>query len=108
MTKQPSLIWFKSLRNKDVGLVGGKNASLGEMISQQKAEGIRVPDGFATTSHAYWQFLKYNDLRDRIQKQLSTLKKDKSNLAQIGKAIRNLFSAADFPPEIYKGVRSRL
>ena len=104
MTKQSSLIWFKELRNKDVSLVGGKNASLGEMISQLKAEGIRVPDGFATTSHAYWRFLEHNNLKEKITKQLTSLKKDKSNLATIGKAIRKMFLAADFPPEIEKDI----
>ena len=52
--------WFSDLTNKDVEVVGGKNASLGEMIGTLKEKGVRVPDGFATTAEAYWQFLTPN------------------------------------------------
>ncbi|MFO7766802.1 MAG: PEP/pyruvate-binding domain-containing protein [Pelovirga sp.] len=52
-----SIRWFADLNNEDVALVGGKNASLGEMIGTLKAEGIQVPDGFATTSRAYRRYL---------------------------------------------------
>lgn len=94
------LIQFVKARNADVGLVGGKNASLGEMISQLKKKGIRVPDGFAITAHAYWTFLEYNDLKEKIEQKLASLKRDKSNLGQVGKAIRALFVATEFPEEI--------
>jgi pyruvate,water dikinase len=94
------LIWFADLRSENIALVGGKNASLGEMISQLQKEKIRVPDGFAITSYAYWNFLKYNNLNENIAVKLSSLKKDKSNLTQVGKAIRKLFAATEFPPEI--------
>ncbi|MFT5702962.1 MAG: pyruvate,water dikinase [Rickettsiales bacterium] len=100
------LIWFKDLCNSDIAVVGGKNASLGEMIFNLKKEGINVPDGFATTSYAYWQFLKHNNLKQKIQDKLLTLKEDKSNLVQIGKFIRKLFVTADFPPEIKKDLLS--
>lgn len=53
---------FEQLRNTDVGSVGGKNASLGEMISQLKAKGVRVPTGFATTAHAFREFLAQDGL----------------------------------------------
>ena len=58
--------WFEKLRSKDVPLVGGKNASLGEMIMTLKKKGIWVPDGFATTADAYWRFLEENDLKDQL------------------------------------------
>ncbi len=101
MNKQKlHLIWFTELRAENVTLVGGKNASLGEMISQLQKKEIRVPNGFAITSYAYWNFLTYNNLNEKIALKLSSLKKDQSNLTQVGKAIRKLFAATEFPPEI--------
>lgn len=100
MPSEPILIWFENLRNTDVSIVGGKNASLGEMISQFKKKDILVPDGFATTAHAYRDFLEYNDLNERIREYLDQLKPDRSNLAQIGKKIRALFRTAKFPSTV--------
>ena len=65
--------WFEDLTSDDVGEVGGKNASLGEMIQSLKAEGVRVPDGFATTAEAYWKFLQTGDLKDQIRDRLQEL-----------------------------------
>ena len=62
--------WFGNLTSEDVPLVGGKNASLGEMISSLGAKGVRIPDGFATTSQAYWDFIDHNQLKDQIADQL--------------------------------------
>ena len=59
------VIPFEKLRNQDVAAVGGKNASLGEMISQLNAQGVRVPGGFATTANAFNDFLMHNKLRDK-------------------------------------------
>src|SRR6186713_712297 len=67
---------FEHLRMTDVEVVGGKNASLGEMISQLAATGVRVPGGFATTAHAFRQFLKHEGLDARIQDRLATLNTD--------------------------------
>ena len=61
-------IWFENLRMTDVERVGGKNASLGEMISQLTEKGVRVPGGFATTAEAYRAFLAHNGLSERIPK----------------------------------------
>lgn len=58
--------WFETLSARDVSIVGGKNASLGEMISSMKSQGIRVPDGFATTAEAYWDFISTNNLKEKI------------------------------------------
>ena len=60
------VIWFENLRMTDVDSVGGKNASLGEMISQLTEKGVRVPGGFATTAEAYRAFLAHNGLNERI------------------------------------------
>ena len=68
------VIPFESLRNSDVGSVGGKNASLGEMISQLNAKGVRVPTGFATTAEAFNEFLQHKDLGKKIVKLLKDSK----------------------------------
>jgi len=80
--------WFEDLDADDVSVVGGKNASLGEMIQALKKEDIRVPDGFATTSEAYRDFLQANDLEQKIQDRLDDLHQDKQPLEKIGKSIR--------------------
>ena len=63
---------FEKLRNTDVSSVGGKNASLGEMISQLQAKGVRVPTGFATTAHAFKEFLLHNNLGEKIELNFSS------------------------------------
>ncbi|HWB70191.1 MAG TPA: PEP/pyruvate-binding domain-containing protein, partial [Solirubrobacterales bacterium] len=85
---------------KDTGLVGGKNASLGEMIGNLGAAGIRVPDGFATTADAYWAFLDGSGLRDEIAARLQRLDRGEAELAEVGGSIRELILGADFPAEL--------
>lgn len=97
--------WFEDLRSNDVPVVGGKNASLGEMIHTLKKEKIRVPDGFATTADAYWEFLEANALPDKIRDQLGKLAHDKQSLDKTGKAIRALFLRSEFPEHIKDAVR---
>jgi len=75
MTQQSYVQWFEDLRMQDVERVGGKNASLGEMISQLAGAGVRVPGGFATTSAAFRAFLQDGGLDKRIQAVLATLAK---------------------------------
>ena len=67
------VIPFSNLGIKDIDMVGGKNASLGEMISNLHASGIRVPNGFATTAKAFNEFLIYNDLVEKIDQKLKNL-----------------------------------
>ena len=69
------VLWFEGLGRGDVGRVGGKNASLGEMVSGLAAAGVRVPPGFATTAEAYWGFLDANDLRPTIGRALDVYEK---------------------------------
>jgi pyruvate, water dikinase len=97
--------WFESLGSRDVGMVGGKNASLGEMIRALKKEGIGVPDGFATTAEAYWKFLEANDLRERLKSQLNDLNSRNKPLHEVGRAIRSLFLHAEFPEDIARDIR---
>ena len=68
-----NVIWFENLRNTDVEQVGGKNASLGEMISQLASKGVRVPGGFATTADAFRKFIAHEGLNDRINSALDAL-----------------------------------
>jgi len=98
---------FEHLRMTDVEAVGGKNASLGEMISQLAASGVRVPGGFATTAHAFRQFLAHNGLAARIQDRLSTLNTDDVKaLAEAGAQIRAWIEATPFPPELETAIRA--
>lgn len=84
-----NVIWFENLRMTDVESVGGKNASLGEMISQLTEKGVRVPGGFATTAEAYRTFLAHEGLNERISNALATLDiEDVNELARVGKEIR--------------------
>ncbi|WKZ18428.1 MAG: phosphoenolpyruvate synthase [Candidatus Jettenia sp. CY-1] len=97
--------WFENVSSQDVPLVGGKNASLGEMISMLKDEGIRVPDGFATTSDAYWEFVKQNNLREKIQANLDDFKCGSKQLEDTGKSIRRFFFHGTFPDDIAQNIR---
>ncbi|PPD56708.1 MAG: phosphoenolpyruvate synthase, partial [Methylotenera sp.] len=92
---------FEQLRNTDVGSVGGKNASLGEMISQLKAKGVRVPTGFATTAHAFREFLAQDGLDKKINDLLDVLNADDTQaLAICGAKIRGWMMDAPFPPAL--------
>jgi len=97
---------FEQLRMTDVEVVGGKNASLGEMISQLP-QGVRVPTGFATTAHAFREFLKFNGLADRINAQLDKLDtEDVRELAKVGAEIRAMVEAQPFPADLEAAIRA--
>jgi pyruvate, water dikinase len=98
--KKTYVRWFETLEADEVALVGGKNASLGEMTRALKGEGIRVPDGFATTADAYRAFLEANDLLPKIRARLKDWQDGGTSLAQLGKALRRLFQQAQFPEDI--------
>ncbi|MDK4536804.1 phosphoenolpyruvate synthase, partial [Kingella kingae] len=96
-----NVIWFENLRMTDVESVGGKNASLGEMISQLANKGVRVPSGFATTAAAYRAFLAHEGLADRISAALAALDVDDvTELARVGKEIRQWILETPFPAEL--------
>ena len=97
---------FSQLRMTDVDRVGGKNASLGELLSQLTEAGIRVPDGFATTAEAFRIFLKESGLEERIHARLETLDVDDVKaLAEAGAEIRGWIEAAPFPAELEREIR---
>ena len=104
MTQQ-YVAWFKQLRMGDVNEVGGKNASLGEMISQLAGSGVRVPGGFATTAFAFREFLAHNHLSEKIEQTLTTLNVDDVvALTQAGALIRGWVVDAPFQPALQAAI----
>lgn len=99
------IVWLDQVGMNDVASVGGKNASLGEMISHLARAGVKVPGGFATTTHAYREFLRVNGLNDRINSLLASLDVDDvAALAAAGKQVRAWLLAATLPDELVKAV----
>ncbi len=97
---------FEKLRMSDVESVGGKNASLGEMISQLP-QGVKVPTGFATTAHAFREFLRHQSLDQRIQDRLSRLDADDVRaLAAAGQEIRHWIELQPFPADLEREIRA--
>ena len=95
------ILWFNEVTNKDVGLVGGKNASLGEMYQKLKSKGVNIPFGFAVTSFAYQYFLKSNNLIGKIQKELDGLDTNNlTNLQNKAKVIRDLITSSPIPKDL--------
>ncbi|WP_440995240.1 phosphoenolpyruvate synthase [Arhodomonas sp. SL1] len=101
------VVWFESLGMQDVAHVGGKNASLGEMISHLAAAGVQVPGGFATTADAYWKFLDDSGLRARINAELEGLDVDDvERLMEVGARIRKMIVETPFPTELEEQIAS--
>ena len=96
----PYVRWFTDLSADDVAVVGGKNASLGEMMRALQEEGIQVPDGFALTVAAYQAFLDSNALEPKIQAVLTAVQPGHTALARAGKALRKLVRQAPFPADV--------
>ena len=99
------ILWFDEVNMKDVGLVGGKNASLGEMYQELTKKKINIPYGFAVTAYAYQYLLKKAGVEKHIKQTLKGLNvKDVRNLAARGKKIREIIRSCDFPPELHKAI----
>ncbi len=100
------IIPFSKLSVRDVSKVGGKNASLGEMITTLSALGIQVPDGFAITVDAYYEFLAFNNLSPLLEDTLNRLDRQSlSNLPEIGKKCREIMLSGNLPDDVVKAVR---
>jgi pyruvate,water dikinase len=94
------LLWFSEVGISDIGLVGGKNASLGEMYQNLAAKGVSIPNGFATTAYAYRYFLEKSGLKDKIKKILTGLNtKDIRDLARRGAAVRKAILSGELPKD---------
>lgn len=89
--------WMENIRLGEISLVGGKNASLGEMIAALSAKGIKVPPGFAITAGAYWEYIDANQLRNKIHQYLEDWDVGKTDLSKTSQLIRELFSAGEIP-----------
>ena len=98
------ILWFEQTGRGDVARVGGKNASLGEMVNVLAPRGIAVPPGFATTADAYWHFLKTNNLEGTIAGAIGDYQAGKVTLAETGNAIRKAFLAGEWPDDLATGI----
>ncbi|KFY83803.1 hypothetical protein V500_09898 [Pseudogymnoascus sp. VKM F-4518 (FW-2643)] len=97
---------FEHLVRSDGALVGGKNSSLGEMISALGGKGITVPPGFATTSQAYWHYVDTNGIREKIAAHITDWQAGKASLADTGHAVRNLFIRGTWPADAAATIKS--
>lgn len=103
--EQALILWFEEVSNKDVALVGGKNASLGEMIQQLQSKGVNVPNGFATTAYAYRHFIESAGLAEKLRKIFADLDVDNvENLQQRGKQARSLILNTPFPQDLQNAI----
>ncbi|MCT2538909.1 phosphoenolpyruvate synthase [Sedimentimonas flavescens] len=98
--KSRYLAWFEEIARTDVGVVGGKNASLGEMVRAMDAQGIKVPPGFATTADAYRSYLTENGLDDGLGARLAELADGRASLQQTGASIRAAIVGGTWPAAI--------
>jgi pyruvate,water dikinase len=106
VSRTTAIVWFEDVRRYDVPRVGGKNASLGEMIANLSVTGVRVPPGFATTADAYWQFVEANKLKERIAGTLADYRAGKISLPIAGQTIRDAFLRGEWPVEIARAIQS--
>ncbi|NQU78101.1 phosphoenolpyruvate synthase, partial [Candidatus Falkowbacteria bacterium] len=103
---RPHILWFKSVDNDDVGAVGGKNASLGEMYSKLTKKGIKIPNGFCVTAYAYEDFIKSAGIDDDIQRVLKDLNThDVRELKRCGEKARGLILRASLPKLLEADIR---
>lgn len=105
MSQSDEVIFFENLRRVDVALVGGKNSSLGEMVQELAAMGIRVPPGFATTANAFRRFIEANDLNTMIAETLASFDAGKITLQNAGESIRTVIVASDWPAASEAAIR---
>jgi len=102
---QKFILWFKEVSTKDLLLVGGKNANLGEMRKELSSKGINVSDGFALTTRAYWHFLKFNKLDKKLKEIFKRFSpKSIKSLQETGKAARNLILKSKFPEDLKREI----
>jgi len=99
------ILWFKEISKKDVPLVGGKNASLGEMLGKLSKKGVQVPDGFALTTKAYWHFLEENKIDKKLKEIFKKFnQRDIKSLQKTGGKVRNLILKAKIPEDLKREI----
>lgn len=98
--------WFSEITIDDVPLVGGKNASLGEMFGELRPLGVRIPNGFAITAEAYWHLIRSAGILEEMKQALAELvKEDVDDLALRGRRLRELVYGAPLPGELAEEIR---
>src|SRR5213596_278023 len=105
MAARKFVLQFDEVSSKDGGRVGGKNAALGEMIRALKKQGVRVPQGFATTADAFRLFVRENKIDKKIRAEIQRLKQGSKSLASAGKTLRTLFLKSKFPKQVEEQIR---
>src|SRR5437867_3111210 len=105
MAARKFVLQFDEVSSKDGGRVGGKNAALGEMIRALKKQGVRVPQGFATTADAFRLFVRENKIDKKIRAEIQRLKQGSKSLASVGKTLRTLFLKSKFPKQVEEEIR---
>jgi pyruvate,water dikinase len=100
------VIWLEELGRSDVARVGGKNASLGEMVRKLDQKGVRVPPGFATTADAYWRYVEANELKRTIADSLAALEAGHASLAEVGDTVRREFLRGTWPKDIAEAIQA--
>ena len=99
------ILWFNEIWIEDVPLVGGKNASLGEMYTNLTPKGVNIPNGFAITAYAYRYLLEQTGAQEKIKEILSDLNtEDMDNLAERGAKVRRLIKNLEFPDDLRKAI----
>ena len=99
------ILWFKEISKEDVPLVGGKNASLGEMFTKLTKKGINIPDGFALTTNFYWKFLKANGLEKTLKGFFKDFnQKSIKSIQETGRKCRDAISRGEFPGDLRREV----
>jgi pyruvate,water dikinase len=99
--------WFEEIKIEDIPIVGGKNASLGEMYGELMSQGVKIPNGFAVTAEAYWYVLESAGILDQLKDAMLGL--DKTNLADLmkrGKRARDLILGAGIPDDLWVEIRT--
>jgi pyruvate,water dikinase len=105
--KSQYIRWFEEIAIEDIPLVGGKNASLGEMYRELTSQGVKIPNGFATTTEAYWHLLESAGLLEKLKEALAGLdKSDVSDLAERGKRARSLILGAEIPEDLWSEIKA--
>lgn len=107
MEKSQYIRWFEEIAIEDIPLVGGKNASLGEMYRKLTSQGVKIPNGFATTTEAYWHLLESAGLLEKLKEALAGLdKSDVSDLAERGKRARSLILGVEIPENLWSEIKA--
>ena len=105
-TAAQAVIWFEELRREDVARVGGKNASLGELIRNLRAQGVDVPPGYATLADVYWEYVEANGLRSLIERTVQAYRERRIPLAQAGQTLRSAFLNGEFSEHAADAIRA--